>query len=139
MKLFLIFLFCLLSLFSKSQAVVEKILIEKETEQDTALKFPETPAEYPGGIIELSRFISKNVTLPNEIAGAGCITIYVKFTINSEGFVSDASILKGARDCPQCDEEVLRVIKLMPKWKPATSKGKAVANTWTLPVRFGLR
>ncbi len=129
MKSCLIVLLFLSCFFSEAQETIEKFKIEKE---------PEAPAEFPGGMIAFSRFISKNITINGEINSFGCQTIYVNFTIESDGSVSNASILKGASGCPPCDEEVLRVIKLMPKWNPAKSNGKMVPTTWTIPIRIKL-
>jgi len=128
-KLYLIFLLFIPGIYLNAQEPIEKFKIEKESE---------ATAEFPGGMIEFGRFISKNITLTGEIDSFGCQTIYVKFTIESDGSVSNANILKGASGCPQCDEEVLRVIKLMPKWNPAKIQGKVVSTTWTIPIRIKL-
>lgn len=129
MKLYLIFLLFISGICLNAQEPIEKFKIEKESE---------VIAEFPGGMIAFARFISKNIKLNGEIDSFGCQTIYVNFTIESDGSVSNASILRGAIGCEPCNEEVLRVIKLMPKWNPAKSNGKTVPATWTLPIRIKL-
>ena len=103
---------------------------------DETIIFAATPPEFPGGNKELLKFISKNMTLPVSTCDPMCITIFVGFTINTEGNVANAKILRGAKGCPQCDEEALRVIRSMPQWKPAIDKGKPVATFFNLPIRI---
>jgi len=35
-----------------------------------------------------------------------------------------------------CDEEAVRVVQSMPKWKPGTQRGKPVRTQYNMPVRF---
>ncbi len=60
--------------------------------------------------------------------------VVVGFTVDDKGMVQNARI-KESLD-PDFDAEVLRCIKLMPKWTPATVDGKPVSQDMTLPVKF---
>ena len=41
--------------------------------------------------------------------------------------------------CKACDDEALRCVKAMPKWKPGKQRGKAVNVSFTIPISFRLR
>lgn len=62
--------------------------------------------------------------------------VYTRITVLKDGSISDVSVIRGAADYPECDTEAIRVIKLMPKWIPATVNGQPVDSQLYLPVRF---
>jgi len=95
------------------------------------------PAEFPGGNNALTAFLSKNLKYPEtasekEIEGK----CHIRFVIDAEGTISDVKVLRGVLDCPECDQEAIRVVQMMPKWKPGKSNGKAVKSYYNLPVKF---
>jgi periplasmic protein TonB len=101
-----------------------------------AINVEEMP-EFPGGESELYSFLSKNLEYPelaqkNRIEGK----IAVRFVVDIDGSISKIEIAK--RIGWGCDEEAIRVLKLMPKWKPGKEKGKAVPVYFTLPIMFKL-
>lgn len=61
-------------------------------------------------------------------------TVEVSFTVNKKGEVEDVTIEKSAD--PFLDEEVLRVVKSSPAWKPGKQRGKLVKVSQTIPVKF---
>lgn len=96
--------------------------------------------EFPGGTGEQMSYISKNIRYPQiAMNSAYSGTSYIKFTIDTAGYIKDAKVLKGVPHCPECDQEALRVIKAMPRWKPGKQNGKAVNVYYNLPVRFRLQ
>ena len=60
----------------------------------------------------------------------------VRFVVEKDGTVSHAEVLRGIGG--GCDEEVLRIVNAMPKWKPGRVKGEAVRVQYHLPVTFSL-
>ena len=90
---------------------------------------------YPGGINVMHSFIQNNITYSGEAKEKAIIgTIYVSFVVDSNGTIQDIQLLKGLGY--GMDEEALRVIKLMPKWKPAHMNGKNVSVKMTIPVKI---
>ena len=63
--------------------------------------------------------------------------VYIKFVVNEDGSVSQAQVVRGIGG--GCDEEALRVVKDMPKWKAGKQRGKNVKVWYTLPVYFKLQ
>tara|TARA_B110000467_G_C18297608_1_gene469073 strand:- start:9 stop:1511 length:1503 start_codon:yes stop_codon:yes gene_type:complete len=118
------------------------IILEKEpneinNEEDSVYNIVEQSAVFPGGDLGLMRFIQRNVKYP-KIAKEHNITgkVYVAYTINKQGNVTNIKIVKGVNK--YLDEEALRVIKSLPKYKPAMHFGKPVNSTYTIPINFSL-
>ena len=99
----------------------------------------ETMPEFPGGAMEMMKFVTKNLNYPQRAKEKGLTgKCFLRFVVNSEGNVIDIDILKGVPRCPECDQEAKRVISMMPKWKPGTQKGKPVSVFFNLPINFKL-
>jgi outer membrane biosynthesis protein TonB len=62
--------------------------------------------------------------------------VYIGFVVQKDGSLSNVSIKRGISS--DCNEEAVRVISAMPKWKPGMQDGKAVAVAYTLPIKFKL-
>jgi TonB family protein len=85
-----------------------------------------------------NRFLQQNIQYPakaleKHIEGR----VYVQFTIDEKGKLIDGTILKSCH--PLLDNEVLRVIKTSPVWKPGKQNGKAVKVSMVMPVDFVVR
>lgn len=94
-----------------------------------------TLAEYPGG---MASYIAKSVVYP-EKAKADNVQgkVFVQFVVDTDGSIAEAAVLHGVGG--ECDDEALRVVKSMPKWQPATFKGKPVRSKYVLPINFKLQ
>jgi TonB family protein len=94
--------------------------------------------EFPGGSLALRKYIAQQIKYPS-IAQENGIQghVYVSFVINSFGVVSDAKIARSVD--PALDNEAIRVIYSMPKWKPGFQQGKAVDVAYTVPITFILQ
>ena len=100
---------------------------------------PETPPEFPGGEAGFSMWIAENLRYPQDAIENGLTgRCYVSFIVDSNGVCRDFKIIKGVRDCPSCDEEALRLVKSMPKWKPGLVGGKPTAMPYRIPINFRL-
>lgn len=96
------------------------------------------PAQFPGGIFALQKYLAENLTYPTCLEQDIDTKSYIRFVVDEQGAISDAVILR-ASDCGECDKDALRIVQHMPYWKPATIDGKAVRSYFTLPVRFSLK
>ncbi len=108
--------------------------------QETINSQVDKTAQFPGGQKGLVNYLSTNIRVP-EIAEELGISgkVYVQFVIDKKGKVSNSRIIQGMDKCPECGEEVIRVVNAMPKWKPAKNDGKKVASYYTLPVVFNIQ
>ena len=86
----------------------------------------------------MASFLRKNLQYPYRAKEEGVSgSVWVNFIIDEEGNIMSANILHGAGY--GFDEEALRVIKLMPKWKPGMKNGKPVKVSFTQPITFRLQ
>ena len=98
----------------------------------------EIQPQFPGGMEELARFIGKNLRYPSNAAKAGVQgKVYVSFTVQTDGSISDVMALKGIGF--GCDEEALRVLRAMPAWKPGSQSGRRVRVKFNMPIAFTLQ
>jgi TonB family protein len=80
-------------------------------------------------------YISKNIHYPqNAILNHTQGIVIVQFTIDKDGYVTNAAILVPVS--PDLDMEAIRVITHSPKWKPGKLSGKAVNVSLTIPITF---
>ena len=97
----------------------------------------EQPAEFPGGLSELIKWLNLNIKYPEKalkdsIQGR----VIVKLVVEKDGKIGDAVVVKGID--PEIDQEALRVTKEMPAWIPAQNNGKPVASFFNIPITFKL-
>lgn len=105
------------------------------TTEDPPSDFPQFTAEFPGGDTERIKFIMKKINFPEEAfeTGGKC---YIKFVVNKEGDISSVNVEKGVPDCESCDREAIRVVKMMPRWKPAETRGKKISSYFRMVINF---
>jgi len=95
----------------------------------------EVVPEFPGGDVALIKFLSDNIAYPELAKEEGYQgRVYIQFVVWKDGSVRDVNVLKGAHY--SLDKEAIRVINLMPKWKPGMQRGKPVNCRFTLPIKF---
>jgi TonB family protein len=94
-------------------------------------------AEFKGGLQGMMKFLQQNIRYPAEAKRSGMQgKVFVKFIVDKEGDLSNLSVIKGVSRV--LNDEAVRVIKLMPSWIPATSRGIPVKTQFVLPVYFKL-
>lgn len=97
----------------------------------------EDQPEFPGGMRALMQFLRLNMQYPTICQEQGIQgRVVVSFVVNTDGSIVDAKVVNPVN--PHLDKEALRVISMMPPWKPGTQRGKAVRVRFTLPVTFRL-
>jgi len=97
----------------------------------------EQQPEYTGGDEARIKFMVENIKYPEEAKKAGIQgKVFVTFVIQADGAVTDVKVLRGIGG--GCDEEAVRVVKMMPNWIPGEDKGKKVAVQFNLPIKFRL-
>ncbi len=107
---------------------------------EAPLTIVEQMPTFPGGELELMKYIQKNVQYPQVEKEAGISgTCYVTFVVEKDGNISDVKLLRGISGGPGCDKEAIRVIKSMPSWKAGKQNGREVRVQFNLPIKFTLR
>ena len=115
----------------------EDEIVEIEEDDEEFFMVVENMPEFPGGDLGLMKFIQKNVRYP-AIAKEYNITgkVYISFIVDKQGGVTNVKIVRGVDK--NLDAEALRVVSLLPKYKPGKQRGKAVRVMFTIPINFTL-
>lgn len=110
--------------------------VKNNTEEQVFTVVEEMP-EYPGGMSEFMKFIAQNIKYPADaLQGKVEGRVIARFVVCKDGSISDIEIMRSVS--PSLDAEAVRVLKLMPKWKPGRQRGRAVPVKFTVPVTFRL-
>jgi len=123
------------------ELIIEDIVFDEPIEVEEAEVYIDYAEQMPVpliGIKEYYRFISKNMTYPNQARRIGIEgKVFVQFVVNKEGEVINVKTVKGIGG--GCDEEAERVISLSPKWKPGKQGARRVSVRMVMPVYFNLQ
>jgi len=116
-----------------------KIDSKNETNGDSQVyAYVDEKPEPEGGMTALYKFLADKIIYPKKAKDKGVQGIvYVSFIVEKDGKLSDVKIMRDMGGFG-LGEEAVRVIKLMPPWKPAKINGKAVRATYNVPVKFVL-
>ena len=83
----------------------------------------------------LMNFLKQNIKYPEEATKKNIRgTVVVNIIISTKGNVMFPYVKKGIG--AGCDEEALRVIRLMPAWNAGKQNGKPVLVRYNIPVKF---
>lgn len=104
---------------------------------DTPAVYIEIPPQYPGGEEAMYKFLNENIKYPaverrNGITGK----VVARFSVSDVGDVSNITILSKTPE--SFNKEVIRVLQLMPKWKPGSQNGKPVQVYYKIPIAFSM-
>lgn len=107
--------------------------------EDNPLNFRvvEDLPQFPGGAVELMKWLTKNLRYPataqrQKVQGK----VVVQFIINKDGALANMEVVKSLS--PDCDREALRVMRMMPKWKPGVQNGEPCRTMVCIPIVFKL-
>lgn len=116
---------------------VEKTIVELPEEDNTAFITVEVQPSFMGGNSEMYKFLSKNLKYPTAAQRANIQgKVFLSFIVEKDGSITDIETMKGIGF--GCDEEAMRVVKLMPKWIAGKQNGRNVRVKFTIPVFFRL-
>ena len=95
--------------------------------------------EFIGGEAAMMKFIYENIQYPEQAKANGVEgKLRVKFTVTPDGSIKNAHIISKDKLGSGLEEEAIRVIQSMPKWKPGRQNGNAVHVYFNLPITFKL-
>ena len=114
----------------------ELIEVSKDPKDPTvAYSVVEISPGFPGGDEARMNYLAHSLKYPqeareNNIQG----TVYIELVVEIDGSLTHIKVLRGIGS--GCDEECVRVVKLMPKWNPGKRRGKPVRTQFVLPIKF---
>jgi len=113
-------------------------VVEEEVVETEIFQIVEEMPQFPGGDAKLLEYVATHIKYPQIARETGIQgRVFVGFVVEPDGSVSNVKILRGIGG--GCDEEAVRVIKSLPKWKPGKQRGKAVRVSYQIPVLFKLQ
>ena len=132
---------------SDKASLPEQSASENETATPVAIEVPDTLGktydavevmpEFPGGTEALLSFIKNNLEYPQKAIDEQTEgRVIIRFVVNSNGEISDPTILKGINK--NLDQAAIDVINKLPRWKPGQQDGQPVSVRFTLPIVFKL-
>lgn len=111
---------------------------EEVIETDQIFVVVESMPEFPGGYEALMKYLQQNLKYPalaKEMGIKG--RVFLSFVVERDGSVTDIIVLRGIGG--GCDEEAIKVVERMPKWKPGTQRNQPVRVQFNLPIKFTLQ
>lgn len=112
--------------------------VREEADDDRIFEVVEENAMFPGGDAACYEWLSKHIKYPPIAAEQGIQgRVFVQFVVNKDGSIVDVKVLRSPD--PSLSREAERVVKEMPKWKPARQGNKPVRSRFNLPVMFRLQ
>lgn len=115
---------------------IQPVAIDENADK-VKLRVVEELPQFPGGPVELMKWLTRNLVYPpqaksRKIEGE----VMVSFIIAKDGTVVSPKVAQSAH--PLLDAEAMRVVRMMPKWKPGTEKGKPAKAMVAIPIVFKL-
>lgn len=149
---------------TKTQALIKLMDKQKELEALLSGKKPSTPSkpqqtppsartnnqatsaqssdaiqmpQFPNGTTALVNYLSENIRYPKDAEKQGIQgRVVVSFVVDTDGSIKEVEVVQ--KVYPSLDAEASRLVKNMPKWKPATKQGVPVRVRYKLPISFAL-
>jgi protein TonB len=119
-------------------AYVPQEMGEEEIVEAEIFTVVESMPEFPGGMGKLMTYLATNIKYPPLAKESGIQgRVFINFVVEPDGKISQVKVLRGIGG--GCDEEAVRVVQGMPKWKPGLQRGKPVRVSYNLPVKFTLQ
>jgi len=113
-----------------------KTEITEEPEQPFIIV--EQMPQFPGGEIEMMKFIKNNLRYPSTAIEMGISgTVTVNFVVGKDGRITRIKVIRGIGG--GCDEEAVRILEKMPPWSPGKQGGMTVMVSYTVPFKFVLQ
>jgi protein TonB len=120
---------------------VADVLPEEEEQQPSSdnevlnFRVVEDLPQFPGGYLEFMKWLTRNLKYPStaeqrKLQGK----VVAEFIVNKDGSVTDVRIVSSLS--PDCDNEALRVLRMMPRWTAGVQNDKPCRTKVCIPIVF---
>jgi len=107
------------------------------TKENVVVDSVDVQPEFPGGEQARVKFLIDNIVYPKHARDANIQgKVVVRFIVEPDGSITNIEVDKSVHEL--LDDEVVRLMKLMPNWKPGLVNGQPVRTRFRMPVRFKL-
>ncbi len=115
-----------------------KVIVEEKQVEEKPFVTVEQMPTFPGGEVEMQKFIRDNLRYPVVAQEAGIQgRVTLRFVVSKTGAIENVTVVRGID--PSCDKEAVRVVQSMPKWIPGKQNGLNVPVYFNLPIQFRLQ
>lgn len=119
-------------------SLLGKLFTEEKVKEEKVYVSVEQMPVFKGGEDKLFKYLKEKLNYDERARKAHIQgTVYVQFIVGKKGEIRDVTIRRGVHKW--LDNEALRVVKAMPKWKPGKQGGKRVSVKYTLPIAFKIK
>ena len=118
--------------------------MEEETEMEAppppdedavSLRVVEDVPQFPGGPLEFIKWLTRNLKYPQSLQERQVQgKVVAEFIVNTDGSITDVNIVGSLH--PLCDAELLRVLRMMPRWTPGVLNDEPCRTKVCIPVVF---
>jgi len=103
-------------------------------DENTVYNFVSQKAEPNEGIQRFYRNYANRFNAPDISGNVNEISLRLRFVVEKDGSFTDIKVI--GPDPHGAGREAIRVLRAMPKWKPAQHNGKTVRSSFTLPIKI---
>ena len=104
-------------------------------EDAVSLRIAEDAPQFPGGPVAMMKWLTRNLHYPKALEPQHVQgKVVAEFIVNKDGSIAYVKVTSGLH--PLCDAEVLRVLRMMPRWKPGVMDGEPCRTKVCVPVVF---
>lgn len=108
---------------------------EEEGDEVLSFRVVEDLPQPPGGYHEFMKWLTRNLKYPTVVQQRKQQgKVVAEFIVNKDGSVTDVGVVKSL--CAECDEEALRVLRMMPRWTPGIQNNKPCRTKVCIPIVF---
>lgn len=106
-----------------------------EDDEVVSFRVVEELPQFPGGPVEFMKWLTRNLKYPKQLEQQKVQgKVVAEFIVNKDGSVTDVQIVSSLH--PQCDQEVLRVLRMMPRWTAGVENDQPCRTKVCIPVVF---
>ena len=125
-------------IYNKTKSKKESEMMTLDNYEEGIFRVVEQMPVFPGGDLELLKYIQRNVRYPQIAKEYGIEgRVFVTFTVDKDGSVTGVKIVSGVDK--HLDMEAFRVVRSIPKFKPGFQRGQPVRVQFTVPISFKLQ
>lgn len=114
---------------------VDEQPVEEEDDEVLSFRVVEDLPQPPGGYHEFMKWLTRHLKYPTVVQQRKQQgKVVAEFIVNKDGSVTNVGIVKSL--CTECDEEALRVLRMMPRWTPGIQNNKPCRTKVCIPIVF---
>ena len=117
----------------------DKSLAALDVDPNNPLNFHvvEDLPQYPGGAVEFMKWLTKTLQYPDAARRKKTQgKVVAVFYVEKDGSITGINVTQSLS--PECDREALRVLRMMPNWKPGIQNDRPCRTKVCIPIVFKL-